>query len=178
MFTWFLLLCSFKSLYPFRPFLRLEWKFVQGRYLKVYLPRLLAIVPKAFVVVRRLLPRRENPCACCLACCSSFFVELSLLVSTCVSLHVTDWNSLHWGRRVDEGSRLELPLLLVNGHVLLGILSRDDDNANENGTSKLHSHFLNKFAMISTHLICVMWLNYPGANVEGAPLKFRKRKEN
>ena len=57
-------------------------------------------------------------------------------------------------------------------------LSRDDDDANENGTQKLHSHFLNNFAKSSTHLVCVIWSNYPGANVEGAALKFRKRKEN
>ena len=27
-------------------------------------------------------------------------------------------------------------------------------------------------------LVCEMWPNYPGANVEGAALKFRKRNEN
>ena len=43
---------------------------------------------------------------------------------------------------------------------------------------KLHSRFVNKFAIISTHLACVMWPNYSGANVAGAPLKFKKRKEN
>ena len=32
-------------------------------------------------------------------------------------------------------------------------------------------------AMISTHLVCVVWQNYPGANVGGAALKFRKRKK-
>ena len=37
---------------------------------------------------------------------------------------------------------------------------------------------MNKFAIISTHLVCVMWPNYPGANVVGATLKFRKGKEN
>ena len=46
------------------------------------------------------------------------------------------------------------------------------------GLKKLPSHFLNKFAMISTHLVCVMWLNYPGTIVVGAALKLRKRKEN
>ena len=34
------------------------------------------------------------------------------------------------------------------------------------------------FALISTHLVCVMWPNDLGANVVGAALKFRKRKEN
>ena len=34
-------------------------------------------------------------------------------------------------------------------------LSRDDkDDANKHGTKNLHSPFLNKFAMISTHLVC------------------------
>ena len=32
--------------------------------------------------------------------------------------------------------------------------------------------------MIYTHLVCEMWSNYPGANVIGAALKFRKRNEN
>lgn len=32
-----------------------------------------------------------------------------------------------------------------------------------NGTQKLHSRFLNKFAIIATHLVCVMWATYPGA---------------
>ena len=32
--------------------------------------------------------------------------------------------------------------------------------------------------MISTHLACVKWPNYLGANVPEAALKFRKRKEN
>ena len=32
--------------------------------------------------------------------------------------------------------------------------------------------------MISTLLACVMWPNYPGANVPETALKFRKRKEN
>ena len=32
--------------------------------------------------------------------------------------------------------------------------------------------------MISTHVACVMWPNYPGANVLEVALKFRKRKEN
>ena len=32
--------------------------------------------------------------------------------------------------------------------------------------------------MICTHLVCEMWPNYPGANVEGAALKFRKRNGN
>ena len=43
---------------------------------------------------------------------------------------------------------------------------------------KLPSRLLNKFAMICTLLVCVMWPNYRGANVIGVPLKFRKRKEN
>ena len=38
--------------------------------------------------------------------------------------------------------------------------------------------FLNKFAIICTYLVCVMWPNCPGANVVGPALKFRKRKEN
>ena len=29
------------------------------------------------------------------------------------------------------------------------------------GIKKFHSRFLNKFAIISTHLVCVMWPNYP-----------------
>ena len=32
--------------------------------------------------------------------------------------------------------------------------------------------------MISTHSVCVMWPNYPGASVVRAALKFKKRKEN
>ena len=32
--------------------------------------------------------------------------------------------------------------------------------------------------MICTHLVCEMWPNYPGANVVGAALKFRKRNGN
>ena len=32
--------------------------------------------------------------------------------------------------------------------------------------------------MIYTHLVCEMWPNYPGANVVGAALKFRKRNEH
>ena len=63
-------------------------------------------------------------------------------------------------------------------HGKMGTLSRDDDDANQNGTKKLHSRFLNTFVIISTHLVCVIWLNYPGANVVEAALKFRKRKEN
>ena len=43
---------------------------------------------------------------------------------------------------------------------------------------KITFAFLNKLAMISTHLVCVMWPNYPGANIVAAALKFRKRKEN
>ena len=62
--------------------------------------------------------------------------------------------------------------------MIIGTLSRDDDDVDENGTYKLHSRFLNKFAMICTHLVCEMWPNYPGANVVGAALKFRKRKGN
>ena len=41
-----------------------------------------------------------------------------------------------------------------------------------------NSRFLNKFAMIYTPLVCKMWPNYPGANVVGAALKFRKRNGN
>ena len=59
---------------------------------------------------------------------------------------------------------------------LLGTLNRDD--VDENGTLKFHLRFLNKFAMIYTHLVCEMWPNYPGANVVGVALKFRKRNEN
>ena len=40
------------------------------------------------------------------------------------------------------------------------------------------SRLPNKSAMIYTLSVCVMWPNYRGANVVGAPLKFRKRKEN
>ena len=36
----------------------------------------------------------------------------------------------------------------------------------------------NKFTMICTHLVCEIWPNYPGANVVGAALKFRKRNGN
>ena len=43
---------------------------------------------------------------------------------------------------------------------------------------KLHSLFLNKFAIIYTNLVCVKRPNYPGANVVGAAFKSRKRKEN
>ena len=32
--------------------------------------------------------------------------------------------------------------------------------------------------MVNTHLVCEMWPNYPGASVEGAALKFRKRNGN
>ena len=35
------------------------------------------------------------------------------------------------------------------------------------GLEKLHSHFLNKLAIISTHLVCVMLPNYPGAKASG-----------
>ena len=35
------------------------------------------------------------------------------------------------------------------------------------GLKKLPLRFLNKFAMISTHLVCLMWPNYPGANAVG-----------
>ena len=63
--------------------------------------------------------------------------------------------------------------------VTLGTLSRDDDDGGDgNRTQKLHSHFLNKFAMVSTHLVCVICPNYPGAYVVGAALNLRKRKEN
>ena len=71
-----------------------------------------------------------------------------------------------------------LRLVCVVFKETLGTLSRDDDDVDENGTKKLHSCFLNKFAMIYTHLLCEMWPNYPGANVVGAALKFRKRNEN
>ena len=57
-------------------------------------------------------------------------------------------------------------------YISLRSFAKHDD---ENGTEKLHSRFLNKFAMIYTHLLCEMWPNYPGANVVGAALKFRKR---
>ena len=39
----------------------------------------------------------------------------------------------------------------------MGTLSREDDNVNENGTYKLPSRFLNKFAMIYTYLVCLIW---------------------
>ena len=65
----------------------------------------------------------------------------------------------------------------VHSAELMGTLSRDDGDVDENGP-KLHSRFLNKFAMIYTHLVCEMWPNYPGANVVGAALKFRKRNGN
>ena len=57
------------------------------------------------------------------------------------------------------------------------ILSRDDFDANDNGTQNLHSCFLNKFAMISAHSGCVMWPNYPGSNVVRAASKLRKIKK-
>ena len=37
---------------------------------------------------------------------------------------------------------------------------------------KNYTRFLNKFALISTHLVCVMWPNYPGTNVVGAAFLF------
>ena len=40
-----------------------------------------------------------------------------------------------------------------------------------NGTQKLHSRFLNKFAIISTRLFCVMW-----ANCRGAETRWRFRR--
>jgi len=43
-----------------------------------------------------------------------------------------------------------------------------------NGTQKLHSRFLNKFAIIATHLVCVMWATYPGA--EKRPRFCRRRR--
>ena len=48
----------------------------------------------------------------------------------------------------------------------------------ETELKKLPSHLPNKFAMIYTFVVCVMWPNKRGANEVGAPLKFRKRKEN
>ena len=68
-----------------------------------YLPGLLAIVPTAVVVVRRLLPHWESLRSRRLACISGF---LSSLVSTRISLQVTDLNLLHGPRDFDEGSRL------------------------------------------------------------------------
>ena len=35
-----------------------------------------------------------------------------------------------------------------------------------------YTRFLNKFVLISTHLVCVMWPNYPGTNVVGAAFLF------
>ena len=64
----------------------------------------------------------------------------------------------------------------INGEI--ETLSTDDDEANENGNEKLHSRVLNKFAMISAYLVCVMWPNYSGSNDVRADLKLRKRKEN
>ena len=43
---------------------------------------------------------------------------------------------------------------------------------------KLPLRLLNKSAMIYTLSVCVMWPNYPGANVVGTVLKFGKRKVN
>ena len=45
-------------------------------------------------------------------------------------------------------------------------------------TGLKNSCFLNKFAMISTHLVCVMWPNCPGVNFMGVAFKFRTREEN
>ena len=42
----------------------------------------------------------------------------------------------------------------------------------------LLSSFMNKFVVISIHLVCVMWPNYPGAKVLGAAVNCRNRKEN
>ena len=52
--------------------------------------------------------------------------------------------------------------------MIIGALSRDDNDAHENRTYKLHSHFLNKFVINSFHFVYVMWPNYPGANVANA----------
>ena len=52
--------------------------------------------------------------------------------------------------------------------------SRDNHDANENGTYP--SRFQNKFAMISTHLVCVMWPNYPGANAVGSGFRVQREK--
>ena len=41
---------------------------------------------------------------------------------------------------------------------LVETLSRDHDDAKKKKT--VHSRFLNKCAMISSRLVCVMWLNY------------------
>lgn len=63
-----------------------------------------------------------------------------------------------------------------NSH-LLGTLRRDDNNSDGNG-KKLPWHLLNKFVMICSLSVCVMWLDYRGTNVVVVPLKFRKRKGN
>ena len=61
---------------------------------------------------------------------------------------------------------------------LLGTLKERRRRRQGRRNLTLHSHFLNKFAIISTHLVCVKWPNYPGVNVVGAALKSRQRKEN
>ena len=79
------------------------------------------------------------------------------------------WNSRHL---------LQSGYLLEGEVILLRTLSRDNDGANKNYTQKLHSRFLNKFTLISTHLVCVIWPNFSGDNAVGVALKFRKRNEN
>ena len=41
-----------------------------------------------------------------------------------------------------------------------------------------HLPFLKKFTIVSTHLVFVLWPIYPGANIVGVVLTFRKRRQN
>ena len=81
-------------------------------------------------------------------------------------------HNLYW---VKSGTKLCLLRQKVQKKIL-GTLSRHDDDVEENGTKKLHSRFLNKFAMICAHLVCEMWPNYPGANVVGVKVQKEKGK--
>ena len=61
--------------------------------------------------------------------------------------------------------------------VITGTLAETITTATETELTSYISRFLNKFVIISTHLVCVMWPNYPEAYAVGAALTFKKRNE-